>query len=142
MVRLLVTVLGLFVPGLVTFAVAAAEGAEDAEKPDPWAGTWVNVDMENGGITKLVIAEGKLGRTVQAWARCRPQDCDWGTTPLAMFGYGTPYRFANWDARFKDTYMILRPEKDEIAAEVFTIYKDKSGRPNHRLEHRFKRRAE
>jgi hypothetical protein len=133
MVRLLVTVLSL---------LTSAAALQAADNPDPWAGTWINVDTEHGGVTKLLIAEGKLGRTIQAWGRCRPTDCDWGATPLAMFGYGTPYRFATWDPKFKDTYMILRPEKDEIAAEIFYVYKDGSRRPNYRVEYRFKRPAE
>jgi len=43
-------------------------------------GVWYNNDTNTGGVTQFVVsASNATQATVQAWGRCHPADCNWGT---------------------------------------------------------------
>lgn len=121
--------------------------ASSSTATNPLAGTWTNVAGRDRGIPKLQIAEANGGWTIRGWGACSPTDCDWGTTKLELLGDSVastslPYGFGKWDQNFKDAYIAVRIEGDELVAELFSIYKDQSGRANTRIVTRFHRAEE
>jgi hypothetical protein len=49
------------------------------------------------------------------------------------------YGFAHWDYKFKDTYLTVIREKDNLIVEDFNIFKDESQRTNYRLRYLFQK---
>jgi hypothetical protein len=49
-------------------------------------GTWINADSNTNGITKVSIQNSGSNITVQAWGKCSPSDCDWGTVSAKAYG--------------------------------------------------------
>lgn len=118
--------------------------ATGGDRANPLVGKWVNVEGRAGGVPKLDIAAVAGGWTIRGWGACEPTDCDWGATPLHLLGESVssqtlPYGFAKWDPGFKDSYIVVRIEDGELIAELYSIYKDGSGRSNTRRVARFQR---
>lgn len=64
-----------------------------------FAGRWNNIDGNTRGITRVVITGPRSGDTlrIRVFASCSPEDCDWGTEPLRLYGENitdTDYRWA------------------------------------------------
>jgi len=101
-----------------------------------FAGDWVNV--EERGPTRISIREIKGNQwSIRAWGSCEPTDCDWGSTPLHLIGRNVgaknlPYGFAIWNHGFKDRFMTLHVENDQLVVVDYNIYNDSSGRSNYR----------
>lgn len=51
-----------------------------------YSGIWTNNDPDTDGITRLVITNAGPTITVQAFSRCRPQECDWGSRSRGFTG--------------------------------------------------------
>jgi hypothetical protein len=50
-------------------------------------GTWVNVNSNTRGLTKLIInATNPEHISVNAWGQCHPTDCAWGLKKGVAFG--------------------------------------------------------
>jgi hypothetical protein len=105
------------------------------------AGTWWNVDQDADGLARLEIeAKGDLW-AVRVWAKCDPEDCDWGAVPLHVMGDANGnaepwYGLAHWDQGFASQSMVVRLEGPEMAVEFFTVFQDGSGRSNCRSVYR------
>lgn len=115
------------------------------QNADRFLGNWKNVDDQTRGLPRLEIThDNQQALSIRAWGSCSPTDCDWGEVPLALLGDSAgatelPYGFCQWDHGFTDNYMTLRVEDNELAIEVYDIFKDGSGRSNYRAEYRFRR---
>jgi hypothetical protein len=109
-----------------------------------FAGKWVNSDDRTGGLTRLEIRKQEKGWTIQAWGAAGGGEIDQGRVTLHLLGdtagdTDMKYGIASWDHKFKDTYLTLRLEKDELIVEDFNVFKDDSGRSNYRSRYTFKK---
>jgi len=110
-------------------------------------GEWVNVDSRTRGLTRLVISKSEKGWSIEAWGKCHPKDCVWGTTFLAPLGssvedHSSNQGFAIWKAGFATKYVTVTLGDGQMAAEIITIFCDRSGRANVRSVDAFKRAEE
>ena len=62
-------------------------------------GTWVNIDANTRGLTKVMIANNN-GK-IYAWGKCHPSDCKWGST--GMYGSGN-----NFNAKYDQGFAVKR----------------------------------
>jgi hypothetical protein len=70
---------------LIAAAGLTAAATASADLSD-LRGTWVNIDSETRGLTKVVIGGDGAVVSMAAWGACVPNDCAWGevpATPLA-----------------------------------------------------------
>ncbi len=116
-----------------------AKKAEDA-----FPGEWVLADGQKGGLTRITITETKDGWSIQAWGEADGGEKDQGKTALTLLrDYEAKgdtdeektmnkYGFATLDQRFVKRYMTLRAENDRLLVEDYSIFTDKSDRPNYR----------
>ena len=100
-------------------------------------GTWLNVDPNTGGLTKLIITQSGSNYYVEGFGRCHPTDCEWGIVDLHLMGYGisdTDYHWglAVWDPGFKNTYLIVHLEGEVLVAITYNVYAPGDGRENYR----------
>lgn len=115
----------------------------------PFAGRWVNVDDQTGGLTRIEIVNTNKGWTIQAWApRARGaggrSEIDWGKVALRLLGNSVgaremKYGFASWDHTFKDAHLTLRLEQERLIVENFSLFKDNSDRSNYLTRYEFKK---
>lgn len=125
------SVVGLVLLGLVmlgSFVVAS---------PADFLGSWVNVDPNTGGLTKLIVAQQGGGYTVQGFGKCHPTDCDWGRTTLNLLGYSVTdtnpqWGLAVWNAGFKTTTLVIHVEGEQLVAETYDVFAPGDGRSNYR----------
>ena len=98
-----------------------------------------------GGLTRLEITKSEKGWTVHSWGTAgQGLENDLGEVALHLLvessrGKEWKHGIATSDAKFKDSYLMLRFEKGELIAEDFNVFKDNSGRPNYRAVYKFKK---
>lgn len=109
-----------------------------------YVGEWTNVDQKSRSITKVIITnDGDL--TIQAFGKCHPNDCDWGTTKLHLVAsmdgdsYNNPFDFcfATWEndaANYSMRLNVGSGPNPKLHIESVTIFKDNSGRRNYHLD--------
>ena len=118
---------------MLLFLVVVSAGTASAQK-DKFLGSFVNVDPNTGGITRLVLNSDD---SINVWGRCHPSDCDWG--PEKAYAHGatvdTDLRRAAdamtvvYIKNFATKFLIITREKaNRIRVDVFTRFTDKSGR--------------
>lgn len=73
-------------------AIVQATAQALAARYGQYNGIWLNDDHATDGITRLIIGNVGPTITVQAFARCRPRDCDWGVRSRPFTG--EPYTLA------------------------------------------------
>ena len=100
--------------------------AATANSADSIAGSWINVNPNTGGVTRLVLRSGDQQLFVHAWGACNPSDCDWGEVQCAPHGAGCK---ATWDHGFATTSMQLLPLGDgRLQIKYKAVFHDNSGR--------------
>src|SRR5947207_14176448 len=124
-------ILGLMLALFVTVVVLVSANQED------FVGTWINVDSETDGLTKLVISKEDNNWKIQGWGKCHPADCDWGKIDLKLVGTSVSdksfeHGFAVWEKDFATTYLNLKKDGKQLVVETITIFKDRSGRSSYR----------
>jgi hypothetical protein len=107
-------------------------------------GTWVNVDKNTGGLTTLAVTKDGANWKVRAWGSCQPSDCDWGEVPLSLVHQSVSskeytHAIAVWEPGFASTYVIIRFENEQLAVEIFTVFKDDSNRSDYRSLYLFQK---
>lgn len=116
--------------------------------PQDFVGTWVNTNPNTRGITRLVVTStGANTLSVQAFGKCHPTDCDWGTTQLITYGSNvqdSDHKFAtaNYRPRFANTILTLNlnpHNRRQVTLQSFTQFLDSSGRQNYSSTERFTR---
>jgi len=113
-----------------------------------FAGDWINVDPNTGGITALSIGVASTSVDVHAWGKCHPTDCDWGTVPAFAFAPDASSELASqaqalmaiYDSGFSEATVFVKPEGDGLFVQSFTRFKDNSGRSNYESSDKFRRR--
>ena len=104
-----------------------------------FTGMWVNTDSNTRGVTKLKITQSGGNVKLQAWGKCHPEDCDWGTVPAFIYApsvSSNPMQkgravSAMFDKGFSQTLVIVKPMGNKLRAEVYTRFTDNSGRSNY-----------
>lgn len=126
---LLVTILLGWV--CISPAFAASWQTQDIE------GEWISVNPRTRGITSIIVSKDGSGWSIQAWGKCHPRDCVWGSVALTPIGESVEdvsfnRGFAIWDAGFAVKYVTLTVVKDRLTAETITVFKDRSRRASFR----------
>lgn len=114
---------------------------------DQFAGSWINVDPNTAGITRLDIAVMGTSAQVQAWGKCHPTDCDWGTVTATAFASsissdivtGADTLIAVFDAGFSETTLIMKPAGNRLNVVAYDRFKDNSGRSNYLASYTFQK---
>ncbi len=121
-------------------AVAVINIPAFAGSASTMVGTWVNVDRNTRGITKVIITESVNQYEVQAFGSCSPTDCDWGKSALTTYGdnvqdathkAGT----AQFNPGFAQTLLTVKQAGNQINLDGFTRFTDNSGRQNYHNRH-------
>ncbi len=100
-------------------------------------GEWISVNPRTRGISSIVVSQDGSGWSVEAWGKCHPRDCVWGSVALTPIGEsvedGSFNRgFAIWDAGFALKYVTFTVNRDRLTAETITVFKDRSRRASFR----------
>ncbi|MCK9441920.1 MAG: hypothetical protein M0Q13_10935 [Methanothrix sp.] len=112
-----------------------------------FAGSWTNVDANTAGITNLDIAVMGNNAQVQAWGKCHPTDCDWGTVQAQAFApdvssdilSGADTLIAVFDAGFSETTLVIKPAGNRLKVDSYDRFKDNSGRSNYLASYTFQK---
>lgn len=116
-----------------------------------FAGDWKNIDPNTRGVTTLNISAVGSAVTVQAWAKCHPQDCDWGRVNGHAYAPDVSSNLAEaaetisalFRTSFSETLMIIHAVPgNRLHAEVLTRFTDRSRRSNYRNSYSFVRSAQ
>lgn len=103
------------------------------------------MDAATDNLTHLEIASEAGHRTIRAWGKCSPSDCDWGPVTLESIADDpvSPQAsrfFAIWDQGFAASYVAFYTDADgTLIAEEIRLFRDKSGRKHFRNVERFRR---
>lgn len=98
-----------------------------------WVGRWENVNPWTGGVTAVEISLNRGNLKIEAWGACVPEDCEWGKTDLNLLGTSVSdntfeYAIGAWDPGFKDTIVTLAKTDNGFVMDLYSVYKDDSGR--------------
>jgi len=100
-------------------------------------GVWSNTDHEKGGITRVEIRTVGKQLRLHVFARCHPNDCDWGEVDARAYGpsvsadlrNSTRAVIAQFETSFARRILVARPQgATRLAIETFTAFTDSSGR--------------
>ena len=131
----------IFVIVILIFPAPETVSGQDADI----AGEWVTTNQRTRGITRVLVAKGESGWSVQAFGRCHPSDCDWGWVPVMPVGrsvedHSFATGFAVWDPGFSTKFVTMARTGDHLIVEIVNIFNDRSGRANYRAKEILKRR--
>jgi hypothetical protein len=125
------------VPVLLLFASAVHGQSASLD------GTWVNVDPNTGGITRVVVEHTGATDRVHVWGSCAPEDCEWGPAALhrlrGLNSESLSYGFATYEPDFSTKHLAFERRGDEMIVTAFTFFKDGSGRPDYHSQHTLRR---
>ena len=97
-------------------------------------GTWLNVDADTRGLTKVIISQNN--KKFKTWGSCTPTDCAWGTTN--MFGSGNSYKAYYNQGFAKRRLSIAKLGNGNLCVIVKTKYND--SRPDRTAYYYFKKK--
>lgn len=106
---------------------------------DQFAGSWTNMDPNTAGITRLDITVMGTSAQAQAWGKCHPTDCDWGTVQAQAFASGVSSDIisgantliAVFDSGFSETTLVIKPAGNKLNVDSYNRFMDSSGRSNY-----------
>jgi hypothetical protein len=112
-----------------------------------FAGSWTNVDTNTRGITNLDISVMGANAKVQAWGKCHPTDCDWGTVQAQAFApgvssdiiSGADTLMAVFDTSFSQTTLVIKPAGNRLKVDSYDRFTDNSGRSNYLASYTFQK---
>ncbi len=117
-----------------------------------FTGTWVNIDPQTRGITKVVITTSPTPPddphvTVHAWGQCVPTDCDWGAVLAHAYCTNVQCNMvatarsitAVFTTGFSQTILVIRRAGTRLRVEAFDRFTDNSNRRNYDAVYTFKR---
>ena len=107
-------------------------------------GTWANIDS---GITKLKVDVSGSEVGVQAWGKCHPIDCDWGTVEGVAFAPSVDSNLINdanviqavFTESFKRTTLVLTIAGNRLDVLSLNEFTDSSGRTNYASDYTLSR---
>lgn len=115
-----------------------------------FAGTWENVDQNTRGVTTLKINVSGVKVKVQAWGKCHPKDCDWGTVRAYPYASSVSSNLqsqagaitALFKTNFSESLIVIsKSGSNRLKAGVYTRFTDNSGRSNYMNAYTFQRAA-
>lgn len=113
-------------------------------------GSYVNVDANTKGITKIQLGFNGTLASVRTFGSCSPNDCDWGTVKAMVYGTSVSSNpFSNVEAvkaeykkSFKVTTLVLVPlPNKQLMVTSMTTFTDGSGRKPYAKTFRMKRQT-
>jgi hypothetical protein len=125
-------------------AVTAMNAPAFAGSASTMVGTWMNVDRNTRGITKVIITESVNQYEIQAFGSCSPTDCDWGKSALTTYGTSVSdvthkAGTVQFNPGFAQTTLTLKQSGNQISLDGFTRFTDNSARQNYHNHHNFRR---
>ena len=99
-------------------------------------GTWVNVDPDTRGLTKLIIkADKDTLLQVRAFGSCSPTDCNWGKETAIAYGEDISATSAigfsaTFDGSPSDDIVVGWVRNGILRVRVFSKFTDNSDRAN------------
>jgi hypothetical protein len=104
-----------------------------------FAGNWVNMDSNTGGMPTISIDIIGASANVHAWGRCHPTDCDWGIVQAFVFAPDVSSDMvsqaqalmATFVESFKETTLFITPQGNRLSVQLYTRFTDNSGRTNY-----------
>jgi hypothetical protein len=132
-----------FIRFLVLLAAAAASARPAAAQS--LEGSWTAADAR-GNLARLVISSDATGRTTaQGYGVCTPTECDWGSVPVSTFGRNVSDAIpsagiAIFTSQATSTMVTfsLQPDSAVLQVDVFTRFRDGSGRKNYAVHEVFR----
>ncbi len=103
---------------------------------DPLLGTWANCDAETRGIVRVELTRKGGDLQVQVFGACHPNPCDWGQVEGVAYAESVVDNeavafSASYDPGFADKLVTGHLDGRTLIVEVFTAFKDGSGRSNY-----------
>ena len=142
----------LFLVFVFFLTVLAAQNSLAAGLND-FTGTWMNVDANTGGLTKLVITTSPTPAddpnvSVHAWGQCHPTDCDWGVVKAHAYCPNVSCNIvatadgmmAVYKTGFSEMTLIIRRAGARLVVQTFTHFTDNSNRRNYDATYTFQRK--
>lgn len=105
-----------------------------------YAGVWVNTDRSARRIIRLHIRPRPDGLRIRVFAKCHPNDCDWGRTAATAYAGDASADIrrdvqaltAVYDKGFAETTLVIRLDRDgRLRVRAFTRFKDGGRRANY-----------
>jgi hypothetical protein len=104
---------------------------------EDFAGTWVNVDANTSGMTRLIVRQvNNSVVSFQGFGKCAPTDCDWGVINTA---FTPPRMVATWDFGYKKSIISVERSGVNLLAEVFDDYPPSDPRPDRTTNYTLRR---
>jgi hypothetical protein len=133
---------------LASTFVASAQDKKAPLPQEALVGEWANVTKEGGRVfTRFAVSKKGDAWSIEAWFNNGPvkKEVPLGKVTLSLLGdnlraKSLPYGFATWNGQNQTFHMTLRLEKDEVVAEIFWIFKDKSIGSNIRSQEKYKKK--
>ncbi len=101
-----------------------------------FAGNWVNIDANTGGITKILATNANI----HAYGKCSPTDCDWGNSVVIPLPASFPYEYYstyNDNAAKRYLYIDLDCTDTFLTVKLVSDYHD--ARATQTSTYKFKR---
>jgi hypothetical protein len=132
---------------LVSTLVASSQDKGTSLPQTGYVGKWTNATREGPKtFTRFVVSKKDDDWWIEAWLNLGGgNEATMGKVSLSLLGDNVQakslsYGFATWKGE-PTVHLTLRLEKDQVVAETFTIYKDKSsGASNFRRQEKFKKK--
>lgn len=113
---------------------------DSAVMPKPWhfQGTWINVDPDTRGITRMILTNlDDSTLSVEMFGRCHPHDCYWGSIEVPFDPVQLTARYErDWATR----YLAIKNRGGQFLVESFTDFTPEDGRLDYRSSYWMKRR--
>jgi hypothetical protein len=96
-----------------------------------WEGTWVNIDPNTSGMTRLIISKtGENQWIFHGFGKCHPTDCDWNMTPASLSSTGLE---GVYDFGWKKTQIKTQRSGNQLIVDTLDDYTDQDGRQDRSL---------
>jgi hypothetical protein len=132
---------------LMCIVILAAIGINTYAVNSGYLGYWENVDCNTRGITRFYLNKGldNFSLGIHVFGSCHPSDCDWGHTPLYVYGINTndkQHQHATAIYKIDDTETIITLEfmnDGRILLDSYTRFTNRSNRENYHSYDIFKK---
>lgn len=113
-----------------------ADVREEKIDLDDLVGIWGNCDPDTRGIVRIELSSEANALKVQVFGACHPSPCDWGEIDGRAYAEtvvdNQAVAFtARYDPGFADTIVTGHLHAGALLVDVFTRFKDASGRSNY-----------
>jgi len=136
LVAILLTILMLF----SLFQVALRENVVKAADftANDFVGYWINDDITTNTLTKIFISISGDNLIAEAFGKCLPTDCDWGTTTTKTSNASDGVIELTWVFSFATNNLTIKLiEKNHAEVISKTHFTDNSGRQDYEIKETF-----